>query len=200
MNTNDHSYDTLIPVPMLIDTERLILRPLRVEDATSYLEALNESREQLDQWMGWSKSQATIDAVEDYILRGNAKWILRTDLVYGIFTRELPDRVLGGTGFHQLNWSIRAFETGYWLRTSATGNGYMQEALRGLTTMAFSDLHARRIELRCDPANTRSIRVAEQCGYELEGRLRSADTNTNDEVVDDLVFARIAPGFDRGQT
>ena len=44
------TYPTLEPVPELIETERLILRPYRLEDAAQVLEALLESKAELDPW------------------------------------------------------------------------------------------------------------------------------------------------------
>ncbi|MCZ8517735.1 GNAT family N-acetyltransferase [Paenibacillus filicis] len=42
------------------------------------------------------------------------------------------------------------FEIGYWIDTRYSGNVYMTEAIQGITSYAFNELKARRIEIRCD--------------------------------------------------
>ena len=70
----------------------------------------------------------------------------------------------------------------------------MTEAVRLITTYAFDELAARRVEIRCDARNIRSARVARRCGFELEGRLRNIACGPDGTVVDELVFSRTAAG------
>ncbi len=67
----------------------------------------------------------------------------------------------------------RVVELGYSVLPSARGRGVATETLRQLTVWALSELGAVRLELRIDPRNESSKRVAERCGYALEGVLRS---------------------------
>jgi RimJ/RimL family protein N-acetyltransferase len=46
-------------------------------------------------------------------------------------------------------------------------------AVRLLVRWAFDELQMLRIELRADPQNLESQRVAERCGFSREGHLRS---------------------------
>ena len=68
--------------------------------------------------------------------------------------------LVGGTGLHRIDWSLRRFEIGYWRRTGCGGRGLVTEAVRALARLAFDHLDARRVEIRMDDANVR----------ELEGR------------------------------
>jgi RimJ/RimL family protein N-acetyltransferase len=70
----------------------------------------------------------------------------------------------------------RTVELGYIVAGPARGRGVATEALRLLTEWAFAELGAVRIELRISVANPASRRVAERCGYELEGVMRSVYT------------------------
>jgi len=64
-------------------------------------------------------------------------------------------------------------ELGYIVAREARGRGVASDALRLLTDWAFSELGARRLELLIAVENEASKRVAERCGYEREGVLRS---------------------------
>ena len=63
-------------------------------------------------------------------------------------------------------------ELGYILAPEARGRGAATEALRQLTEWGFAR-GFERLELRGDADNVASRRVAERCGYTLEGILRS---------------------------
>jgi RimJ/RimL family protein N-acetyltransferase len=64
-------------------------------------------------------------------------------------------------------------ELGYIVAAHARGRGVGSEILRLLTRWAFEDVDAQRVYLIIDVENPASARVAERCGYRLEGIMRS---------------------------
>jgi RimJ/RimL family protein N-acetyltransferase len=85
---------------------------------------------------------------------------------------EGSNEVLGAIGIG-VNHMLRTAGVGYWLAPRARGHGHITIAVRLLTRWGFDHLGLARIELTTDPENLRSQRVAERCGFRLEGRLRS---------------------------
>ena len=71
------------------------------------------------------------------------------------------------------------FEIGYWCSTRFSGQGYTTEAVRGIAALAFEALGAKRVEIRCDPLNRLSARVAERAGFRLQGELRNDALGTD---------------------
>jgi RimJ/RimL family protein N-acetyltransferase len=65
-------------------------------------------------------------------------------------------------------------ELAYVVAPAARGRGLAGEAVRVLSEWAFEELGLARLELRIEPANTASHRVAEKAGFQREGLLRSA--------------------------
>jgi len=65
-------------------------------------------------------------------------------------------------------------ELGYGVAGWARGRGVATAALRELTSWAFTELGMVRLELLIDVDNPGSQGVARNCGYTLEGVLRSA--------------------------
>lgn len=186
----------LIKVPEQIVTERLVIAAPRIGLGQAINAAICESLEQLKPWMPWAQVAPTVEESEAVMRNQHAKFVLRSDLVYQIYAKTpdgQPGRLLGGTGLHRLNWSVRRFEIGYWIRTSAQGQGYVAETVRALTQMAFTELRARRVEIRMDDQNLRSRAVAERCGFEFEGLLRRDTLDVNGEPRDTRVYARITP-------
>ena len=122
-----------------------------------------------------------------------AAFLLREDLTWLMFERtpEGEGLFVGGTGLHRIDWAVRRFEIGYWVRTGFEGQGLVAEAVRALTRLAFDRLGAARVEIRMDSTNLASRRVAERCGYTLEGVLRQDSLTPAGARRDTCVYARV---------
>ncbi len=123
-----------------------------------------------------------------------ARWKLREDLVVGIFDRA-TGRYLGGSGLHRINWDLRIFEIGYFIRASEEGKGYIAETVQVLTRLAFDGLAASRVEVYVAPRNVRSVRVPERLGFVLEGTLRRYREGVDGHPEDRHVFALIREDY-----
>lgn len=182
----------LIEVPETISTERLLLAAPRPGIGPALSVAVAESIGLLSPWMPWAQQVPSFEESEAVARRQQADFIARRDLCYQIYDRA-PEgrRLLGGTGLHRMDWTVRRFEIGYWLRASAQGQGFMSEAVAALSRMAFEQLRARRVEIRMDENNRASRAVAERCGFELEGILRCDSLSPQGEPRNTCVYARL---------
>jgi RimJ/RimL family protein N-acetyltransferase len=86
---------------------------------------------------------------------------------------ETTDEFLGVALAPTIDEETRTVELGYLVASNARGRGVATAALRRLTDWAFRELGALRIELVISVHNPASKRVAERCGYTLEGVHRS---------------------------
>ncbi len=179
----------LLPLPQRLEGERVLVRNYCDADAAPLLEAVDESRVPLKAWMPWVDE---VKGVEDrlvYVRKMQARFLTQSeDFAYGIFERS-SGRYLGGTGLHRIDWSVPAFEIGYWLRASAHGRGYCAEAVRLLARAAFETLGAARVEVRCDAGNEKSSNVPRRLGFVQEAFLRAHRRNAAGELSDTLIFA-----------
>jgi RimJ/RimL family protein N-acetyltransferase len=82
-------------------------------------------------------------------------------------------------------------ELGYVVAPGARGRGVATEMLRRLTAWALDDLGMLRLTLIIDVENPASLRVAERCGYEREGLMRSRYLKQG-RRVDCELWARLA--------
>lgn len=184
----------LIDVPMQLSTDRLILRCPQPGDGPVANEAERESIQELRPWMPWARPDKSVDESEAYCRRMQARYLLREELALFIFERDVlgrEGRLIGGTGLHRIDWSLRSFEIGYWRRRGCGGSGHATEAVRALVRFAFDRLAARRVEIRTDDANRLSWRVAERAGFTLEALLRGDSLTALGEVRSTRVYARV---------
>lgn len=198
--------ETPLPILRALPDElvgpRVILCPRHCADDAAVWEAVEESREELGPWMPWVAKTLHPDDCVATGRRAGARWLLREDLPVAVLDRS-TGRYLGGSGLHRIDWEVPAFELGYWLRTSAVGRGYVSEAVRLLCALAFDTLGGRRVEIRCDARNARSVAVPRRLGFVEEGCLRNHCRDAAGELRDTLIFAmtpedyaRVRPGWD----
>ena len=161
----------LIDLPDELVGDLVIVRPWAEADSSGLWDAIDNSREHLEAFMPWVDRYHNPDDALEYTRRSRARWLLREDLSVAIVERQ-TGRIVGGSGLHRIDWGIRAFEIGYWIRQDAEGRGYITETVQLLTRLAFDELDANRVELRIDTRNIRSLRVGERLGFVLEGTLR----------------------------
>ncbi len=193
-------HPTLIPLPDELRSTRLVIRPYRPDDAAAVFAAIDESRALLGPWLPWVHAHRDVDDTRDFCTRAAAGYLLRSNLDLAIFDVR-DEAYLGGVGLRP-DWLARTFEIGYWLRGTATGHGYVSEAVRLLARLTFEELGAQRLEIRCDARNARSKHVPERLGFPLEARLRNDALDPAGQPRDTLVFAiipedyaRLSPGW-----
>jgi ribosomal-protein-serine acetyltransferase len=175
----------------------VLLRSLRLEDAEQHFAAVEESRATSRRWLPWMDTYTSVEQSRAYVARGEAQRLLGEQLSLGIFDTT-SGRLLGGVSLflrsilpQQLgDEEGGAYEVGYWLRTSARGQGHMTEAVRLLEDYAFETLGARRVVIRCDTLNPHSAGVARRLGYTHEATLRHDDRDGDGNLGNTLVFAR----------
>lgn len=185
----------LIEVPERLDGERVVLQMPRAGAGAEMAVVIAQSLSHLRPWMPWAQDAPTAASSEAVVRRMQADFIARRDLCFHLLARRADGgagRLLGGTGLHRIDWTVRKFEIGYWIRPEAAGQGHVSEAVQLLTALAFDRLAARRVEIRCDARNLKSRAVAERCGFALEGVLRHDALGVDGTPRDTAVYARTA--------
>lgn len=147
-----------------LETERLLLRMIRLEDFEAYA-ALGADPEVM-RYLGGK----TWDRLESwrYMCAMVGHWHLRG---YGMWAVEekATRQFIGRIGLHYPEtWP--GFELGWTLARAAQGKGYATEAAQRALEYAFTDLNRDHVISLIHPENRASIRVAERIGEKVEGR------------------------------
>lgn len=180
----------MLDFPESLETERLLIRAPLWGDGKALNEAIRESLNELKPWMPFAQSMPSLEESEQFVREARLDFLKRNVLHMNIFSKA-DGSFIGCSGLHHIHWESRCFETGYWMRTSCTGKGYITEAVNGITDFAVHVLAANRIEIRCSARNTKSAAVAERAGFTLDGILRSSDLGMDGELHDSKVYAKV---------
>lgn len=159
------------PAPYRIETERLVIRCYEPRDASLLKDAVDSSLDHLRPWMPWAEAEPqTLEEKTALIKHFRSQFDLGDNFVMGIFSADETVQV-GGTGLHP-RIEPGGLEIGYFVRASATRQGYVTESTAALTRVGFEICEADRIEIRIDPANEASKGVPRKLGYVEEATLR----------------------------
>lgn len=121
---------------------------------------------------GTLKANATAEQALAWIERQRDRVVTETGYSFCVADLE-DDRALGQAGLWLTALEEGRATAGYGVAPLERGRGVAAEALRALTTFAWSVPGLHRVELHIEPWNAASMRTAEAAGYQREGLLRS---------------------------
>ena len=151
---------------VLLETERLLLRPFEEDDAKDVLAASEDA--EIRRWMPWAATQTMQTAVDWCTTHAH------TDPARAMnFAIVADERFAGSIGLGRTDWADGRAEVGYWVAPWARRRGYAVEATRGVAAYAF-EKGMHRMELLAAVGNVASQGVAEKAGFTREAVLREA--------------------------
>jgi len=168
-----------------IETERFILRKVRMEDASAIFETYAQDPE-VTRYLTWKPHQ-NIQDTEQFLLACGQLWRTGKDFAYAITLKD-DNKLIGMFGLFPMKLKL---EVGYVLARPYWGKGYMTEVLRAVIEWAFKQPDIFRVQAFCDVDNIGSARVLEKAGMEREGLLRRyvLHPNISDEPRDVYLYA-----------
>jgi RimJ/RimL family protein N-acetyltransferase len=184
------------PAPYRIETERLVLRCYEPRDAPMVKEGIDSSLDHLRPWMPWTENEPqTLEEKTALLKSFRALFDTGDSFVMGIFSAD-ESQYLGGTGLHPRQ-GPGGLEIGYFIRASATRQGYVSESSAALTRVGFEICEADRIEIRIDPENEASLGVPRKLGYIEEATLRRRlPSKAGGPLRDVTIFTMFREDFD----
>src|SRR6266498_3640156 len=163
---NCQKYNDLMKMPERIDTERLILRVPRIDDALVIFAGWAQDKA-VTRYLTWRPHQR-IEQTQEFVQSCLSAWEYETRFPYMITLKE-NDKVIG-----MIDPRIEGPKVGigYVAARAHWGNGYITEATRAIVEWAFQQPSIYRVYATTDVENVASQRVLEKVGMQCEGILR----------------------------
>lgn len=174
----------------MIETERLIIRPLILDDAKTYHQAELRSIDAMAPYWSWVNQNKTLSDIEDFLQ--DVEKVHEQDnpsaMYFGLFDKE-NNQFLGCIWYAGINWFVPRFEIAYWQDLNACGHGYMTEAVLALTYVTIKLYHAKRVEIKTFVNNPKSYKIAERLNYKQESRLENYFIDfVTQEILDGYLY------------
>ena len=157
----------LTPWPTL-ETERILLRKLQVDDAPDMFEYASDPLVTRYVLIDTHRSQDETRAFLERVVSRDPDSGLAT---FAVVLKE-TGKMIGTCGIYLDHERRARAEVAYMLNRAHWGHGYITEALQAVIDFGFSHLGMNRIFARCRPENVASARVMEKVGMTYEGLLR----------------------------
>ncbi len=160
----------IFTAPPTLQTERLVLRKIRLEDAEDMYAYSQDSK--ATQYLLWDPHPNLL-YTEQYIRYLQERYAAGDYYDFAIECKE-DGKMIGTVGFTSFDLPNLSAEVGYVVAPKYQGQGYATEALGKVISFGFERCGLARIAAVCMKDNIASLRVMEKCGMEREGLLRSA--------------------------
>ena len=162
----------------VMETERLVLRQLRIEDA----EALHPMYSDVEaNYYGSHPATVTLDDTRARV----EKAVADTGWRGWAITLKGDDTAIGTVACYEKRQG-KVTEIGYILSRAYWRNGYVTEAVAAMIDLLFAE-GQRRVFADTDPDNAPSVAVLRRLGFTLEATLR-AEWETHIGVRDSLIW------------
>lgn len=161
---------TLRDLPLVIETNRLRLRPFVEADAEAIWPVVSDPK--FPRFMSWS-AHASRDQTVTFLRSLTEGLANGTEIGWAI---EHDGHVagcisLGGITWQMSAWRVDRAELGYWMGPAAQNKGLMTEAATAVVRFAFDTIGLHKITVGCFAENDASRRVIEKTGFRYIGRL-----------------------------
>lgn len=171
---------------IILENERVLLRPLQVSDASLLGRYVNEEPDL------WQYSLAAITNTKDlekYIQAAIEARANKTSYAFIVFDKLLNTYV-GCTRFYDIQLNFQTTQIGYtWYSKKCWGTKLNENCKFLLLQLAFDQMGFERVEFRADNNNKRSIAAMQKIGCTIEGVLRNHLPMPNGKRRDSIVLS-----------
>lgn len=163
-------YEVFSKIPTM-ETERLILRPMRMFDAFDMYDYARIP--ETSAYLTWNP-HPDLEYTKNYLAFVISKYKSGEFYDWAVTLKGKEGRMIGTCGFSRIDVSNNIGEVGYVISPAFQGNGYATEAVNEVVSFGFTRLNFHRIEAKYIVENVASRAVMERCGMHFEGISRGS--------------------------
>jgi|SRR5690554_5956786 len=175
-----------------LETNRLILRRVRLEDVEDMFNNYTSSKE-VTKYLSWKPHQ-TVNVTKKYVNHLLENY-LRDNYYEWVIELKQINQIIGAIGANEINEKLKMIHIGYCLGEKWWNKGIMTEALTRVLSFFFEEVEVNRIEAIYDSKNIASGKVMMKCNMKYEGTLRQRGLS-NQGLFDTSYYAILKSDFE----
>lgn len=175
-----------IPIDLLLETEKVTLRPLAKEDYDSFLQL---SQQDEDMWYYFSLNLASPEQLKKWISIAIADRNANTRRPFTIIDKA-SGKIAGSMSLGNISLYDLRTEIGWsWLGKAYRSTCINKHAKFSMLQYAFETMHCERVEFKTDVENARARKGLANLGAQEEGVLRSHMTMWNNRRRSSIYYS-----------
>lgn len=168
------------------------IRLLCEDDLPAYFRMIERNRKRLEDFFTGTVSRTqTFEDTKAFIAGITQKAEKKTYFPFVIVDNS-NHSLIGFIDVKNIDWSIPKAELGCYIDEEYAGKRVSTKAFSILTGHCFNELGFKKLFLRTHQSNIAAIKVAEKCGFRVEGTIRSDYKTTSGEIIDLIYYGKLA--------
>ncbi len=163
------------------------------EDSEKFFLLIENNRNRLGDFFATTLSKTK--TLDDTIIFMSEKLTRLKEKTYYPFLiiDNSTENIVGFIDVKNIEWKIPKGELGCFLDAKYIGKNISKKALSIVIRHVFNELKFRKLFLRTHETNTSARKLAESCGFEIEGHLRADHKTSEGKIVDLLYYGLLSP-------
>ncbi|MBK7691690.1 MAG: GNAT family N-acetyltransferase [Bacteroidetes bacterium] len=167
------------------------IRQLSMQDIDAYFQLVEQNRARLEDFFTGTVSRTkTFEDTKIFLADITQRAQDRSYYPY-IILDTTTNKIAGFIDLKNIDWNIPKSEMGMYIDKEYANKGIASEAFCIFCNFCFEAFNFQKLFLRTHQQNTFARRVAEKCGFEIEGTIRRDYKTTSGELVDLIYYGKI---------
>lgn len=167
------------------------IRLLTTDDLEPYFEMVEKNRPRLESFFTGTVSKTkTFEDTRNFLTEITQKAKDRTYFPF-VLIDDSTNKIIGFFDLKNIDWNIPKSETGCYIDEEYAGKGITAKAFEVFCEHCFKEYNFKKLFLRTHETNIAAQRIAEKCGFEIEGKIRRDYKTTSGELVDLIYYGRL---------
>lgn len=164
-----------------------MVRAFEENDLEDYWRLIEANRPRLEKDFPITvKNTLNKSATQNWILQKIFAWQQKESFSF-LILEKTSARLVGQLTIKTIDWRIPKAELAYFIDADWTGQGLMTEVVRQGVKVCFEHLSLSKVYIRAAPDNIGSQKIAEKCGFKMEGLLKK-DHRQSDGTLTDVIY------------
>lgn len=175
----------------MLTFEHYKIRLIQKNDLQNYFDLVQNNKARLERFFAGTISRTkSLKETRDFFKDMEVGIENRMYFAYLIIDQRTGS-LMGFIDLKKIDWNIPKTELGFFIDENHAGKGVTSKCLNVFCAYCFDHFGFKKLFLRTHKSNIPARKVAENCGFEIEGTLRCDYKTSSGELVDVLYYGKL---------
>jgi RimJ/RimL family protein N-acetyltransferase len=159
------------------------IRPITQDDAAHFFQLVENNRPRISAYFpGIVSKTTTLEHTRTHIAERIAGAATGKYMIY-LVVDNLTQKIAGVVQLKDIDTNARKRELGFFVDSNYEKKGIATKSILAACGFCFNKLNLNKVFMRIAEENAASRRVAEKCGFRIEGKLRDDFTTSEGKLI-----------------